>query len=555
MKFINILLIAGIIISFSGCNEEEKLVEVPLDFLSPENALNTPEGLQAANYSLYYKLRNFYKGDQTDMYYGTDMWFHARSAVSAGFSDYTTQLTPNTSSAQNVWSYFYGMIYSANVVIGRSENVVFKTEVQKNQILGEARFFRGFAYKMLANLYGGVPLVLEETLTPKRDFERATREATYTQSAADLEFASQNLPSVEEVTDKFAGKLTKAAAFHALSEVYISLGQWNKAISAASSVIDNPKYSLMTKRFGNKATKEGDPYWDLYQVGNQNRTSGNTEGILVLQTEPNFPGGGAIGYGDAPNLQYERQFGPLYWYVLDTDGKTATFGPTTQQGGRPGAFVSPTKYFRYTIWNSDWKTDIRNNERNLKRDFVVDNPSSKYLGQKFSSLVNKKDTIRDFYPYTMKATTLGSHPDIVIKNKETGELQSFGGGTFRDWYLMRLAETYLLRAEAYLGSGDKQKAANDINALRSRAGASLITAGNVSIDIILDERARELDIEEMRRFTLCRLGLLYKRVKQQNLNPFAASTIQEYHNLYPIPYSEIEKNTGAVLVQNPGYKN
>jgi hypothetical protein len=72
------------------------------------------------------------------------------------------------------------------------------------------------------------------------------------------------------------------------------------------------------------------------------------------------------------------------------------------------------------------------------------------------------------------------------------------------------------------------------------------------MDYILDERMRELGIEEKRRLTLQRLGLLYDRVTR--FNPYY-DQIQEFYNLWPIPFSEIERNTGAVLEQNPGYEN
>ena len=155
----------------------------------------------------------------------------------------------------------------------------------------------------------------------------------------------------------------------------------------------------------------------------------------------------------------------------------------------------------------------------------------------------------------MKTTTPNDHPDIVMKDPNTGVLQSWAGDTFCDWYVMRLAETYLLRAEAYLGNGDNQKAADDINVIRQRSNAKPVNPADVDIHYILDERARELAGEEIRRITLNRLGLLYDRIKIKGYNPFVSSTIEEYHNLLPIPYSEIERNTEAVLEQNPGYVN
>jgi len=114
---------------------------------------------------------------------------------------------------------------------------------------------------------------------------------------------------------------------------------------------------------------------------------------------------------------------------------------------------------------------------------------------------------------------------------------------------MRLAETYLLRSEAYLLKGDLQKAADDINVVRSRAKAKLITTSQVTIDFILDERARELTTEEPRRRTLIRMGKLVERVKKYN----SRTPIEAKHELFPIPQKFIDANFGAKIEQNPGY--
>jgi hypothetical protein len=118
---------------------------------------------------------------------------------------------------------------------------------------------------------------------------------------------------------------------------------------------------------------------------------------------------------------------------------------------------------------------------------------------------------------------------------------------------MRLPETYLLRAEAYLRKGDLQKAADDINVVRARAKAAPVTIDKVSLDYILDERLRELIIEEPRRLTLSRMGKLVERTKKYNGFPLTVSTIQDKNELFPIPQKFIDANLGFKIVQNPGY--
>jgi hypothetical protein len=130
------------------------------------------------------------------------------------------------------------------------------------------------------------------------------------------------------------------------------------------------------------------------------------------------------------------------------------------------------------------------------------------------------------------------------------------GDTRSSWhsrYVYRLAETYLLRAEAYLGKGDKGMAAADINVVRNRAKAPVIAAANVDIDYILDERLRELYFEDFYVTTTNRLGKTVERASRLNPYPGGPIMYQPHNNLWPIPFSEIEKNTGAVLEQNPGY--
>ena len=125
--------------------------------------------------------------------------------------------------------------------------------------------------------------------------------------------------------------------------------------------------------------------------------------------------------------------------------------------------------------------------------------------------------------------------------------------------MFRLAETYLLRAEAYLKLDKKDLAAADINEVRGRAHATPVREDQVDMDYILDERMRELGVEEKRRLTLMRTGLLYDRVMK--CNPYYANPetngdgvgMQEHYNLWPIPQSVIEANSDAIIEQNPGY--
>src|SRR5690606_4830789 len=140
-----------------------------------------------------------------------------------------------------------------------------------------------------------------------------------------------------------------------------------------------------------------------------------------------------------------------------------------------------------------------------------------------------------WYPYPSKVTTPGDHPDELYEDRENDILSSASGGTHRDVYLFRLPETYLLRAEAYLLNNDKTNAAIDVTVVRARAEAKPVLVSDVTLDYILDERARELTYEEQRRITLSRMGTYVERVRKYNdLN---ADDIRDYNALWPIPFS------------------
>ena len=559
------------VINFS-CNEEEFLKTEPIDFYSPENSYVTSNDYEAAVMNLYAEVRDdFFSGDGAREFpsagwQATDI-YHIHKDI--GFdTDMSSVLLPTNDDLiyEALWGPAYRIIYDANAIIERSasdENEL--TSDEKIYFASEAKFFRGYMYKMLANLYGNVPIVLEETKTPKRDYVTSPREEVYQQAALDLKDAADNLGDIDEVADY---RISNLVALHMLSEVYISLEKWQDAIDAASTVINHSSTALMTERFGTRIDDKAwvtqgefdtDVYWDLFRQGNQNRSTGNTEAIWVLEYEYNVPGGGD-GYG-GPYL--ERVLAPRAWQakIENDDGSTSPLvpNPNAYAAGRSSGFLRPTHYFYETLWQkSGYDQDIRNSMANIFRDFIVRNPDSDHNGKWLFKdnlpvrMASLNDTTRNMYPWLTKTSTPGKQPaEAFLEDPVVEGGLSWSHVAFRDVYAIRLAETYLLRAEAYLGSGDALKAADDINVVRNRAQAPVIDAGDVDIDYILDERARELYAEEFRVLTLARLGKLVERT--QKYNPVNGPSYKDYNNLWPIPYSEIEKNLEGDLQQNPGY--
>jgi tetratricopeptide (TPR) repeat protein len=523
----------------------KSLEEVPISNLSNAAVLKDSIGFENYITALHEGARDEFTNTDGinhnfNMQFGTDVATTGSPTI-APFRNYETYLTPSQVVVGFYWNWAYRiMLLRANTVIayaGRPEAAAYwKSEAQRNAVIAEARFFRAYTFNLLANLYGGVPLVDTIYSSPKADFVRATRKQTYELAARDLEFASQWLPPTVPKTKE--GRIVKAAADHLLAEVYISLGEYDKSIAAATRVINSGLYNLMTTRFGSERSKPGDVFSDLFRDGNQNRSSGNMESIYVLQIEDQTPGGqgGTVGNN---NL---RAWGPFYssGSFRAPDGKAGFI--VSDSMGRSVGWMRPTNYFFYDIWKDNWENDIRNSAYNIRRTFVYNNPASSYFGKVVERRTQADDTMFYLYPTIRKIE--GNPP-------KSGDLSR--GRTFTDLMVYRLAETYLLRAEAYLRKGEPALAAADINVVRARANAKPVEPAEVTIDYILDERARELTVEEPRRRTLCRMGNLVERVRQYNIRPDTRSSIQDKHLFFPIPQSAIDANYSAKLEQNPDY--
>src|SRR5690606_37977137 len=99
-----------------------------------------------------------------------------------------------------------------------------------------------------------------------------------------------------------------------------------------------------------------------------------------------------------------------------------------------------------------------------------------------------------------------------------------------DFYIFRLAETYLLRAEAYFWKNQLEHAASDINKVRERANAPLITANDVTIDYIFEERARELYTEEPRHSEMVRVSFIFGKLNKDGYNLSSIAEKNWYHD-------------------------
>ncbi len=558
------LLITCLLAILTSCSED-LLEEKPLDFYSPDNAFLTEEGVIQGITAIHERIRDAYYsftefGTMNWRAHGSDLGYVGELPLrTPNYINNYKDISPTRRYVVDTWNTGYQVIQMANVLIdkvGELEADAFKDgQAGKDLYLAEARFFRAFQYRYLVSTYGDIPLLTEPVESAKADFVRTPAAEVLAQMEADFRFASEHLPDPGD--EAAPGRITKGPALHYLGETLLEQDDPAGAVEVLSHVIEDFGYDLMTERFGNHLDKDifgsGDPFYDLFGFENHNLPE-NTEAMWVIQVEPLIQGGGQISSAYI--------FGPRYFDLgLTPDGYESILG-TVFEGRHTGysdtlsrgtANIRGTSLVYYTIWKDDWNTDMRNAKHNIKRKYYFDNPESAYDGQ-----VIDLDLYDPPRPNLLQDTTKILYP---MHTKFLDPLNYFlqpnragGGITHKDWYALRFAETLLLRAEAYLGIGNPDLAAADVNRVRNRAQATPVSAADIDIDYILDERARELYGEEWRLVTLRRVGKLIERTLKYNDNPANPGAGIEPHNIHwPIPQEQIDLNVDADFPQNPGY--
>ena len=469
-------------------------------------------------------------------------------------------LNAENGGVNKLWTSLYSIINSANIIIN--------TEGVDPAAKGEAEFFRAYAYNMLVTLWGPVPLLTESKAEPRTDFTRNAVSEIDAVIAADLNDAIANLPEVGKT--KTQNRINKDCARILAGEAFNRMGKYSEAEAAVTATITSGNYQLISERYGKFLSDAGDYYSDMFRWGNQRRSQGNKEGIWVFQMEYDRDVTGGTINAPQQRRNWVAAFHKLTDFMQNADSI----------GGRGNGRLRLSNYVKYGIWE---KGDIRNSNHNIRRILYTNKPNvSKDVWVKeingFPYRVDEgtegatKVTVKtgDRCYWTVKDTLAVMYPHPT-KWGGYDTTDDFGWSLVKDWPLMRLADAYLLRAEARIQQNNLPGAAEDINVLRDRAfktfraesgnaEAGKVTAAQMNMDFLLDERIRELVGEENRRYTLCRTGKLAERVKMM-MDKWAESTASKAisgfdaskHTLLPIPLSEIQLNKDANLEQNPGY--
>ena len=536
--FKSILVLLGITV-FLSC--ENFLDENNIADVSAGSYYTTSQGLEDAVKATYGIMKEFY-GTELGFsmnVFGTDTYTNGADGSHKYLNWYNNQHNSSASYFRDTWRIMYRGINQANAVINRAESIEDMDQATLTSRLAEVRFLRALYYFNLVRYYGDVHLSLEETEGVETEANRTSVQEVYAQAIIpDLEYAISNLPS----SQSDYGRVSKAAAEFLLAKVHLTAPQGSPAqtVSLMTNVINNYGFSLL------------DDWSDLWDINNEE----NSEAVWTIINSKQQVDEGLDGYGHRGHLYFLFEYDKRPGMTRDTEN------------GRPWKRFRPTDHL-LSLWD---RTKDARYDKGYKHVWFANNPvPGQQIGDTALYIpgpgVNRSGVNQDakwtqankdaviYQVYTTDQYNQVIFPSLNkwIDNTRPNRQHTQGQ---RDFILMRLADAYLIRAEANLKQGNTAQAAEDLNIVRKRGAwdgeeASMeITAADVDINFILDERARELVGEGHRWFDLVRTKKLVERVKAHNLD--ATNNIQSYHVLRPIPLDQIDRTEGG-YPQNTGY--
>ncbi|MGB3798944.1 MAG: RagB/SusD family nutrient uptake outer membrane protein [Lewinella sp.] len=417
------------------------------------------------------------------------------------------------------WRNYYRVIDRSNAVIAAAEEVEFPIgeEARKTQVIAEARAMRANAYFILYRLFNNIFITTEPT-RPENVFDlpqdKSSPEEIFALINSDLDYAIDNLAWT---TPDF-GRWTQASVRHVRAKTAMWQSDWAEAIEQAEAVIGNENYSLVPD------TR------DVF-AGDLN----HSETLFAIQIED-----GVIGGGTRNQIHFN-----LVANYFEIPG----IRRSSENGGRGASLLIPNNYLVDLL--AEDPGDTRDDNTYMISAYIYNDPNTLPDGVEIGDTVDLYDRDSpDANEYTQYYKTM--NPGVLKFQQRDADPDE--ASSFKNIMIYRLAETYLISAEAHMRQGNTEMALERINAIRDRAGAAPFT--EINQEILLEEHARELFFEGQRWYALKRMGVLVEYIRDHaandNLVNFARERIEPYHVNWVIPESELDL-LGPNYPQNDGY--
>lgn len=532
----------------SSCNS--LLDEHPVSLATADSYYSTSVGIKDGLKACYPPLRDYY-GTEGFFFLteaGTDINTNGFGGVvnNPSFNNYDQNLKGTNAFFSAVWDSFYKGINQCNTIIGRAADVKDMTDAEKAVVVGEAKFLRAHYYYILVQMWGDVHFTLKESQGVVTEAFHTPASTIYKDGILpDLEFAFANLPDPSKTTVEF-GRANKATAEALLARVQLTLGKWADAEQHAKNVINNYGFALvpLNKLWDINNQRNAEVIWSVQYIINPLVNGNGNQSFLFFNWD----------YTRNPAMIRDIENGRAYQRFMPTNYYLDLWDPSSD-----ARFDASFK----TVWFAN-KQAVINGKTVMPGDTcirIVTHP----VDDKVQAAApywyidyNGKEVTTQTDARQIGGDSRRLWPCLYKKFYDNMRIDVNATDGSRDYVVIRLAEIYLIAAEAAMNQNKNTEAAQYVTSLRARAikpgkaAKMAVVAGDINLNFILEERARELGGEGLRWFDLKRTGTLITRVKQYNKD--AAVNLQEFHLLRPIPQTQLDRvsNPGD-FAQNPGY--